>query len=134
MEKRVAAFRGAVCVENTAESITENVCLMCRELFFRNGIKAEDIISLQFTITDDITVLNPATALRRGDCGLDVKEVPLFCSQEAKIDGGMKKVVRALLTAYYEERKDGKQNVYLNGAEKLRPDFRAKHDEALKNG
>ena len=126
MEKRVAAFRGAVCVENTAESITENVCLMCRELFFRNGIKAEDIISLQFTITDDITVLNPATALRRGDCGLDVKEVPLFCSQEAKIDGGMKKVVRALLTAYYEEREGGKQNVYLNGAEKLRPDFSAK--------
>ena len=134
MEKRVTAFRGAVCVENTAESITENVCLMCRELFKLNGIKAEDIISLQFTITDDITVLNPATALRRGDCGLDVKEVPLFCSQEAKIDGGMKKVVRALLTAYYEERKEGKQNVYLNGAEKLRPDFRAKHDEALKNG
>ena len=133
MEKRVTAFRGAVCVENTEESITENVCLMCRELFMRNGIKAEDIISLQFTITDDMTVLNPATALRRGDCGLDITAVPLFCSQEAKIDGGMKKVVRALLTAYYEERKDGRQNVYLNGAEKLRPDFRAKLDASLKN-
>ena len=129
MEKRLAAFRGAVCVENTAESITENVCLMCRELFTRNNIKAEDIVSLQFTITDDITVLNPATALRKGNPGLDVTKFPLFCSQEAKIDGGMKFVVRALLTSYVDSA-DGKiperKNVYLNGAEKLRPDFGAK--------
>ena len=125
MDKRLAAFRGAICVENTAESITENVCLMCRELFSLNKIQAEDIVSLQFTITDDITVLNPATALRRGDCGLDITQVPLFCSQEAKIDGGMKFVVRALLTAYNDKDIE-RRNVYLNGAEKLRPDFSRK--------
>ena len=120
---RLAAFRGAVCVENTAESITDNVCLMCRELFSQNNIKAEDIVSLQFTITDDITVLNPATALRRGNPGLDVSAVPLFCAQEAKIEGGMKFVVRALLTAYVEEGQE-RHNVYLKGAEQLRPDLR----------
>ena len=125
MDKRLAAFRGAICVENTVESITENVCLMCRELFSLNKIQAEDIVSLQFTITDDITVLNPATALRRGDCGLDITQVPLFCSQEAKIDGGMKFVVRALLTAYNDKDIE-RRNVYLNGAEKLRPDFSRK--------
>ena len=122
MDKRLAAFRGAVCVENTAESITENVRLMCRELFSRNSIKADDIVSLQFTITNDITKLNPATALRKGDCGLDVSAVPLFCSQEAYIEGGMPLVVRALLTAYSDV--EEKQNIYLNGAEKLRPDCR----------
>ena len=121
MDKKLAAFRGAICVENTVESITENVCLMCRELFSGNNIKAEDIVSLQFSITDDITVLNPATALRKGNPGLDVSAVPLFCCQEVKIDGGMKKVVRALLTAYVDEGQE-RHNVYLNGAEKLRPD------------
>ena len=121
MEKRLAAFRGAICVENTVESITENVCLMCRELFTRNNIAAEDIVSLQFSITDDITVLNPATALRKGNPGLDVTQVPLFCCQEAKIDGGMKHVVRALLTSYTDSAE--RHNVYLNGAEKLRPDL-----------
>ena len=121
MDKKLAAFRGAICVENTVESITENVCLMCRELFSGNNIKSEDIVSLQFSITDDITVLNPATALRKGNPGLDVSAVPLFCCQEAKIDGGMKKVVRALLTAYVDEGQE-RHNVYLNGAEKLRPD------------
>ena len=120
MDKKLAAFRGAICVENTVESITENVCLMCRELFSRNKIKAEDIVSLQFSITDDITVLNPATALRKGNPGLDVSQVPLFCCQEAKIEGGMPLVVRALLTAYVEDGAE-RRNVYLNGAEKLRP-------------
>ena len=124
-EKRLAAFRGAVCVENTAESITENVCLMCRQLFSLNKIQSEDIVSLQFTITDDITVLNPATALRRGNPGLDVTQVPLFCAQEAKIDGMMPLVIRALLTAYVDEGSE-RHNVYLNGAEKLRPDFGVK--------
>ena len=124
-EKRLAAFRGAVCVENTAESITENVCLMCRQLFSLNKIQSEDIVSLHFTITDDITVLNPATALRRGNPGLDVTQVPLFCAQEAKIDGMMPLVIRALLTAYVDEGSE-RHNVYLNGAEKLRPDFGVK--------
>ena len=125
MDKRLTAFRGAICVENTPESITENVCLMCRELFTRNNIRAEDIVSLQFTITKDITKLNPATALRRGDCGLDVSAVPLFCSQEAEIEGMMPLVVRALLTAYADAGLE-RHNVYLNGAEKLRPDFAKK--------
>ena len=128
MEKRLAAFRGAVCVENNAENITENVCLMCRELFTRNSIKAEDIVSLQFTVTKDITALNPATALRKGEPGLDVSRIPLFCSQEAEIEGGMKLVIRALLTSYVDFPADSdtafeRHNVYLNGAEKLRPDF-----------
>lgn len=122
MDKRLTAFRGAVCVENTPQSITENVCLMCRELFSRNSISADDIVSLQFTITKDITKLNPATALRHGDCGLDITAVPLFCSQEAEIEGGMPLVVRALLTAYVDANAD-RHNVYLNGAEKLRPDL-----------
>ena len=123
MDKKLAAFRGAVCVENTAESITEFTCRMCRELFAQNGIEAGDIVSLQFTITKDITKLNPATALRRGNCGIDVSAVPLFCSQEAEIEGGMSLVIRALLTAYVDEGCE-RHNIYLNGAEKLRPDFR----------
>ena len=73
----------------------------------------------------DITFLNSATALRRGNPGLDVSQVPLFCSQEAKIDGMMPKVIRALLTSYVDEGTE-RQNVYLNGAEKLRPDFGVK--------
>ena len=125
MEKRVFAFRGAVCVENTEESITDNVCHLCNELFAHNRLEADDVISLQFSITDDITVLNPATALRRGKTNFDSSQIPLFCTQEAKIDGGMKLVIRVLLTAYADSDIE-RHNIYLNGAEKLRPDWGAK--------
>ena len=98
---------------------------MCNELFAHNHIEADDVISLQFSITDDITVLNPATALRRGKTNFDSSVIPLFCTQEAKIEGGMKKVVRVLLTAYADSSIE-RHNIYLNGAEKLRPDFGVK--------
>ena len=122
MEKRVFAFRGAVCVDNTEESITNNVCLLCNELFAHNQLQADDVISLQFSITDDITVLNPATALRRGKTTFDSSQIPLFCTQEAKIEGGMKQVVRVLLTAYADSTIE-RYNIYLNGAENLRKDL-----------
>ena len=125
MDKKLAAFRGAVCVENTAESITEYTCKMCRMLFEQNKIEADNIVSLQFTITKDITKLNPATALRRGNCGLDVSAVPLFCSQEAEIEGGMPLVIRALLTAYVDSGTE-RHNIYLNGAKACRHEKKGK--------
>ncbi|MBR1638700.1 MAG: chorismate mutase [Treponema sp.] len=120
--KIVRALRGAVCCENTKESITDNVCRMCNELILQNELNASDIISIQFSITNDLTVLNPATALRKGNMRIDVSEIPLFCTQEAYIEGGMPFVVRVLVHTYMDQFVKRK-NVYLNGAEKLRPDF-----------
>ncbi|MCR4632231.1 MAG: chorismate mutase [Treponema sp.] len=120
--KIVRALRGAVCCENTKESITENVCKMFNEIVIQNNLTAADIISVQFSLTKDLTVLNPATALRKGDVRIDVSELALFCSQEAFIEGGMPYVVRVLIHTYMDQFANRK-NIYLNGAEKLRPDF-----------
>ena len=64
----------------------------------------------------------PCAMLRRNYKGIDVSKVPLFCSQEAYIRGGLKKVIRLLLSVYMEEG-SVPENVYLGGAEVLRPDF-----------
>ena len=70
-----------------------------------------------------ILAMNPAAALRRGgDCGIDVSKVPLFCSQEPEIDGSPEKMIRVLVTAYLPSGAEVKP-VYINGGEKLRPDF-----------
>ena len=122
MNKKLIAVRGAVCSENTKEEITKNVCTLFNQIISLNSLSADDIVSVQFTLTKEITVLNPATALRLGDTAIDTKELALFCSQEAYIEGGMKNVIRLLVTTYAPENIE-KQNVYLNGAEKLRPDF-----------
>ena len=125
MNKRVVAIRGATCCDNTKEEITHYVCQMMNDIISKNELMAEDIISIQFSITKEITVLNPATALRTGDINIDVSEIPLFCTQEAQIDGGIEYVVRVLVTTYMNEFKK-RTNVYINGAERLRPDFAKK--------
>jgi len=122
MNKRLTAIRGATCSENTKESITQTVCDMFNQIVIKNNLIAEDIVSVNFSITKEITVLNPATALRIGNPVIKTSELALFCTQEAYIEGGMKNVIRVMITAYADENLT-KQNVYLNGAEKLRPDF-----------
>ena len=120
--KKVVAIRGAVCTENTKEDIILNVCNMVNEIILKNKLEKEDLISLHFTVTKEITKLNPATALRKGKLLTDITDVALFCSQEAYIENGMKNVIRLMLHTYMDENLK-KQNVYLNGAQKLRPDY-----------
>lgn len=120
--KRLYAIRGAVCAENTKESISLATVDMCSQIFTLNGVKSDDIVSMHFTLTKDLDEANPCAALRRDYKGIDVSKVPLFCSQEAYIKGGLEKVIRLLLTVYLEEGSEPK-NVYLGGAECLRPDF-----------
>ncbi len=120
--KRIFAIRGAACSENTKDDIFLNTENLCREIFKKNKIKAEDLISIQFSLTPDLNQLNPATALRKGNTGLDTSKVALFCCQEAVIEGMLEKVIRVMVTVYLDEEAEI-FNVYQNGAEKLRPDF-----------
>lgn len=139
MSKRLYGVRGATGAENTKESISKNVCEMCLEIVKKNNLRAEDIVSIQFTQTNDLDEMNPAAALRKGQSEFDFSSVPLFCSQEPSIKNSPEKMVRVLFTAYFdfdedkgEGDKDGKtgngnakkiKHVYINGGEKLRPDF-----------
>lgn len=120
--KRLYCIRGAVCCENTKDSIQENVGLLCAKVFRENMISAESLVNIQFTVTPDLDALNPATALRHYDTGVDTSAVPLFCSQEPVVRNMLPKVVRLMVTAYFPE---GTAVVpsYLNGAQVLRPDL-----------
>ena len=122
--KRLYALRGATGAENSKESVQKNVVEMCLSLFERNALSPEDIVSIQFTVTSDLTAMNPAMALRRGQNDFDVSSVALFSSQEPEIDGSPEKMIRVLVTCYLEENSK-LRHVYINGGEKLRPDFAA---------
>lgn len=122
MEKRIFGIRGAVCAENTPESIKENVGEMCRLIFKENNLQPDDIVSVHFTMTQDLKCLNAAAALRKSDVGIDTSLLALFVSQEVFIDGMLPHVIRVLVTAYLPAEKKP-VHVYINGAEKLRPDF-----------
>lgn len=121
MIKKLVCIRGAVCSENTASDITKNVESLCNQIFTKNKIKSKNLISVSFSITKDITKLNPASALRKCNCVIDVSKTALFCTQEAEIENMLPNVIRVMVYAYKIGSK--KSNVYLNGAEKLRPDY-----------
>ncbi|HAZ97323.1 chorismate mutase [uncultured Treponema sp.] len=122
MEKRIFGIRGAVCAENTPESIKENVGEMCHLIFKENNLQPDDIVSVHFTMTQDLKCMNAAAALRKSDVGIDTSLLALFVSQEASIDGMLPRAIRVLVTAYLPAEKNP-VHVYINGAEKLRPDF-----------
>ena len=122
MAKRLYGLRGASGAENTKESVQQGVTDMCRRLFADNHLAPEDIVSIHFTLTKDLTALNPAFALRHGDVGIDVSGCALFSSQEVDIQGSPAGMIRVLVHAYLQEGATP-AHVYINGAEKLRPDF-----------
>lgn len=122
MEKRVCAIRGATRAENSRESILQNVESLCREIFERNTVRSEDLVSITFTQTRDLDELNPCYALRHGDVGIDVSSVALFSMNELETKGMLSRTIRVMVTAYLANPSEI-FHVYKNGAEVLRPDF-----------
>jgi chorismate mutase len=115
----VRAVRGAVQLEeNSVNAVLKNVSAMIEGLLVQNSLEEENIISIQFTQTADVTALNPAAALRQKGFG----EVPLFCAQEPDYQGSLPRMIRVLITAHVE---DGRRltPLYLGGAKQLRPDL-----------
>jgi chorismate mutase len=116
--KRLYGLRGAVRCENDAGDIELRVAQLFDALVAGNGIVEDDIVSLVFSVTPDLTARNPAAALRRSGRGRDLA---LFSVQESAADGGMPGVVRVLLHCYADVGSK-LRHAYLNGAEALRPD------------
>ena len=115
----LVAVRGAIRVgKNEKAAIHEAALSLAGEMVARNGIGVERIISILCSLTEDLDAANPATALRLDRFG----NVPLFCVQEAAVEGQMTSLVRMLIT-YDATRPGPPEPVYLNGAERLRPDL-----------
>jgi chorismate mutase len=113
------AVRGAIQVaENTSAAIERAGTRLVTEILRANGIAENHIVSIVFSMTEDLTAANPATGLRR----TGFVSTPLFCTQEARIDGALARVIRALVTFDSLERRTAVP-IYLDGAEALRPDL-----------
>ena len=117
-EKRLFALRGAVQCLNEVEDIKKQVAGLYDELLLRNNLEEADLVSVFFTVTEDIDAMNPASALRQGG---RAAEAALFVSQEAKIQGGLERTIRILIHCCLENGAIP-VHVYQNGAEILRPD------------
>jgi chorismate mutase len=116
----VRALRGATTIdEDTTEHINERVTTLLEEMFTRNGVDHDDIISIVFTATDDIHATFPATAARTVGLG----DVPLLCARELDIVDGTPRCIRVLAHLTTERARNELHHVYLEQARSLRDDL-----------
>ena len=116
--KRLFGLRGAVCCNNEAGDIELRVAQLFDALVTVNGLVPSDIVSLFFSVTSDLTAINPAAALRKSGRGADLA---LFCCTEPQAENSLPKTIRVLIH-YYAEHGTIPRHAYMNGAEVLRPD------------
>ncbi len=116
----VRAVRGAIQVDaDERQQVLDATTELLRAVLDRNGLDQEDLISVVFTATPDLTSEFPAYAARQ----LGFVDVPLMCATEISVAGAMPRVVRLLAHIETELPRAEIHHVYLRGAAALRRDL-----------
>jgi chorismate mutase len=120
MPSAVRALRGATTVDaDVPEQIAAATVELLTEMFDRNGVDHDDLISIWFTATEDIVSAFPATGARTIGLG----DVPLLCAREIPVPGSMPRCIRVLAHLATERTRDQLHHVYLRDAASLRDDL-----------
>lgn len=114
------AIRGATCLQqDDAEEMRSAVVELLKEIFDRNQIANDDLVSVLFTSTPDLHCAFPAAAARE----LELSDVPLICAQEIDVHGAMPMTVRVMVHANIDVPRSDVKHIYLRGAQVLRQDI-----------
>jgi chorismate mutase len=115
------ALRGATtCDEDSKVEIDAKVSHLVKEMFARNGLTNDDVVSIIFTSTPDLTAQFPATAARTA---LDLGDIPLLGAAEQAVPHGTPRCVRVLIHCYSDRPRNELRHVFLEGAAALRDDL-----------
>ena len=116
----VRGLRGATTVDvDSQDQVTERSQELILRLMECNDLVEDDIVSVLFTATADVTSIFPATAIREIGFGA----VPLLCAAEIAVPGAMPRCIRVLLHVHTTRTRDQMHHVYLHGAQGLRDDL-----------
>ena len=111
------AIRGATQVDaDDRELILEATAELVGEVMARNDLLIDDMVSVIFTTTPDLTAEFPAVAARK----MGFEDVPLLCAGEIDVPGAMPRVVRLMAYAETDRPRHLIRHVYLRGAAALR--------------
>lgn len=114
------AIRGAITVQENSEiDILESTKALLLAIIENNNLVNEDILSIYFTATNDITKVYPAVAARQ----IGLTNCSLLCAQEMYVEGSMKKCIRVLCQVQIDCQQKDVKHVYLREAKHLRPDI-----------
>lgn len=116
----VRAIRGAIQVESDDRAaILDGTAELVTTVMDRNKLSTDEVISVIFSATPDLTAEFPALAAR----SLGFQEVPLLCCTEMAVPGAMPRVVRLMMHVETLMARSAVHHVYLRGAAALRVDI-----------
>jgi chorismate mutase len=116
----VRAIRGATQVDaDDRDEVLAASAELVLAVLKRNELTPDDVISILFTATPDLTSEFPAYAARQ----LGLTDVPLLCATEIAVPGAMPRVLRLMAHVETELPRSGVRHVYLRGATALRSDL-----------
>ncbi|HDQ72402.1 MAG TPA: chorismate mutase [Chloroflexi bacterium] len=112
--------RGATGVDVNEETV---IVQATRDLLERivtvNAIPVNDIVSVIFTVTPDLSAAYPARAAR----DLGWRLTPLLCMQDVAVQDSLPRCIRVLMHWNTDRPVEQIQHVYLGPARALRPDL-----------
>jgi chorismate mutase len=116
-ERHFGALRGATTIDHDdPHHVREATRELLEQMVARNNIALDDIISVVFTVSNDITTEFPARAAR----DLGWVDVPLLCATEIPVRGAVPHCIRVLIHLESNRPRSELQPVYLRGAAQLR--------------
>ncbi|HEY1701383.1 MAG TPA: chorismate mutase [Trebonia sp.] len=116
----VRAIRGAIQVDaDDRDAILEGTAELVSTVMSRNDLTTDEVISVLFTVTPDLTSEFPALAARK----LGFHAVPLMCATEIPVPGALPRVVRLMAHVETDTPRSEIAHVYLRGAAALRLDI-----------
>lgn len=117
----ILAIRGATTVEsNTKEEILKETSNLMQTIIKENNLDTDDMISMCFTMTNDLDAVYPAVAVR--DI-LNITDIPMLNYEEKYIQGSLRKCIRVMIYIESNKTKKDVKHIYLNKAKELRKDL-----------
>lgn len=119
----IRGVRGAITVEsNSPAAILAAAGELLEAMIGRNGIDEDEVASVLFTTTPELTAAYPAKAARL----LGWTRTALMGFAEADVEDGLPMCIRVLIHWNTDKPLDEIRHVFLGGAIALRPDIQAK--------
>lgn len=119
------AIRGAISVEeNDRRQIAEATKELLGEIIERNALETDEVVSVLFTLTSDLTAAFPALAARE----MGWIDVPLLCAAEIPVPNSLALCLRTLVHVELRAPRRLDTHVYLRKAVVLRPDIHMRID------
>jgi chorismate mutase len=116
----VRGIRGATQIErDDPRLMQEAVVELMSELMRANGLVADDLISVIFTVTSDLVSDFPAASARAMGLG----DVPLLCSTEIPVPASLPRTIRTLVHCHTTRSQKQIAHIYLRGTSVLRKDL-----------